>query len=167
MVKQSIISLIDFFYPPFSRLLPLNTFRYAACGGANVLLDICLYFILYNFVFQKQNVDLGFVTFKPYVAAFLFSFIVTFPVGFLLSKYIVWTDSTIRGHVQLFRYFLVVMMNLLLNYIFIKLFVEYLGVYPTIAKMMTTVIVVVFSYLCQKHFSFRAGSVSGGEKLRA
>lgn len=139
--------------------MPINTFRYAACGGANVALDISLFFVLYNFVFKKQVVQLGFIAFQPHIAAFLFSFLITFPVGFLLSKYIVWTDSNIKGHVQLFRYFLIVLMNVLLNYIFIKLFVEYFHVYPTIAKLMTTVIVIIFSYLSQKHYTFKVKGV--------
>ena len=139
--------------------MPINTFRYAACGGANVALDISLFFVLYNFVFKKQVVQLGFIAFQPHIAAFLFSFLITFPVGFLLSKYIVWTDSNIKGHVQLFRYFLIVLMNVLLNYIFIKLFVEYFHVYPTIAKLMTTVIVIIFSYLSQKHYTFKVRPV--------
>lgn len=159
MVKRSIISVIDFFYPPFKGLMPINTFRYAACGGANVALDISLFFVLYNFVFKKQVVQLGFIAFQPHIAAFLFSFLITFPVGFLLSKYVVWTDSNIKGHVQLFRYFLIVLMNVLLNYIFIKLFVEYFHVYPTIAKLMTTVIVIIFSYLSQKHYTFKVKGV--------
>ena len=159
MVKRSIISVIDFFYPPFKGLMPINTFRYAACGGANVALDISLFFVLYNFVFKKQVVQLGFIAFQPHIAAFLFSFLITFPVGFLLSKYVVWTDSNIKGHVQLFRYFLIVLMNVLLNYIFIKLFVEYLHVYPTIAKLITTVIVIIFSYLSQKHYTFKVRPV--------
>ena len=155
MVKNAITSLIDFFYPPFRRIMPLHTFRYAACGGSNVLLDIFLYFIFYNFVLQKQVLDLGFIAFQPHIAAFLLSFVLTFPTGFLLSRYIVWTDSLILWHVQLFRYFVVVLINLVLNYVFIKFFVEYLNIYPTISKLLTTVIVIIFSYLSQKHFTFR------------
>ncbi len=155
MVRNGITTLIDFFYPPFKKLMPLHTFRYAACGGTNVALDVSLFFILYNFVYKKQIVDLGFIAFQPHIAAFLTSFVVTFPVGFLLSKYIVWTGSSIKGHVQLFRYFVIVMMNLLFNYFFIKLFVEYFHIFPTIAKLLTTVIVIIFSYLSQKHFTFK------------
>lgn len=155
MVRNGITTFINFFYPPFKKLMPLHTFRYAACGSTNVALDISLFFILYNFVYKKQIVDLGFIAFQPHIAAFLSSFVITFPVGFLLSKYIVWTDSSLQGHVQLFRYFVIVMMNLLLNYVFIKLFVEHFHVYPTIAKMLTTVIVIIFSYLSQKHYTFK------------
>lgn len=135
--------------------MPLHTFRYAACGAGNVFLDISLFYLIYNYILQKQILQLGFIAFEPYTAAFLLSFAVTFPTGFLLSKYIVWTDSNTRGHIQLFRYCLIVMANLVLNYIFIKAFVEYLHIYPTIAKLMTTIIVVLFSYLSQKHFTFK------------
>jgi putative flippase GtrA len=155
MVRNGITTLIDFFYPPFKKLMPLHTFRYAACGGGNVVLDIVLFFILYNYIFKKQIVDLGFIAFQPHTAAFLSSFMITFPVGFLLSKYVVWTDSSIKGHVQLFRYFVIVMINLVFNYILIKLFVEYFHIYPTIAKLLTTIIIVVFSYLSQKHYTFK------------
>lgn len=154
-MQSIIISIIDFFYQPFRRVMPLHTFRYAACGGGNVLLDITLYFIAYNFILQKQILNLGFIAFQPHVAAIFMSLLITFPIGFLLSKYVVWTGSNIRGRVQFFRYMLVTLVNLLLNYIFIKLFVEHLNIYPTIAKICTTALVIIVSYLSQKHFTFR------------
>lgn len=154
-MQQIVTTIIDFFYPPFKKFLPLHTFRYAACGGGNVLLDICLYFISYNFVLHKQVLHFGGMAFKPHVAAFLLSLCITLPVGFLLSKYVVWTGSAIKGRVQLFRYLLVVLVNILLNYIFIKLLVEYFNFFPTIAKIITTVMVIIFSYISQKHFTFK------------
>lgn len=155
MVKDGLISLIDFFYPPFRKFMPLQTFRYAACGGANVALDISLFFFFFNYVLHKEVLQLKYIAFKPHIAAFLLSFLITFPVGFLLSKYIVWISSEVLWHVQLFRYFVVVLINLLLNYIFIKIFVEYFHIYPTIAKVIITFIVIIFSYLSQKHFTFK------------
>lgn len=156
MAKKWIIAFIDFFYPPFSRIMPLQTFRYAACGAANTFLDIFIYFISYNFILRQQNLNLGFIVFTPYIAAFIMSFSVSFPVGFLLMRNIVFTESTLQGRVQLFRYFLMVTICILLNYVFIKLFVEQFHIYPTIAKMLTTVVVVSFSYLTQKHYTFKA-----------
>jgi len=50
-----------------------------------------------------------------------------------------------------------------LNYFFIKLFVEQFQIYPTVSKILTTVIIVTFSYLTQKHFTFKSAySTSGG-----
>jgi len=155
MAKKMIISFIDFFYPPFSRIMPLQTFRYAACGGTNTLLDIFVFFISFNFILHKQDVQLGFLTIKPHVASFLISFCISFPVGFFLMRNIVFTGSTLHGRVQLFRYFVLVVICLLLNYIFIKLFVEQFHIYPTVAKILTTLIVVAFSYLTQKNYTFK------------
>jgi putative flippase GtrA len=154
-MRAFIFRLIDFFYQPFRKLMPLQTFRYAACGGGNMVLDIFLFFICYNYIFKKQILYLGFVAFQPHTASFLCAFCVTFPVGFLLSKYIVWTDSSVKGHVQLFRYFVIVIANLCFNVLFIKLLVEYFHFYPTIAKTLSTAISVLFSYLSSKHFTFK------------
>ena len=156
MAKKWIIAFIDFFYPPFSKLMPLQTFRYAACGGTNTLLDIFMYFIAYNYILHKQDLNLGFLTISPYIASFLISFAVSFPTGFFLNRNIVFTGSTLHGRVQLFRYFILVVICLLLNYVFIKLFVEQFHIYPTVAKILTTVIVISFSYLTQKNFTFKA-----------
>ena len=156
MLKGWITAIIDFFYPPFRKLMPVQTFRYAVCGGGNTLLHIFLYFISYNFILQKQVVFTPAGPISPHIAAFLMSFAVSFPTGYLLNRHIVFPGSILRGRVQLFRYFLLVTMCVFLNYIFIKLFVEHLHIYPTVSKILTTVIVVSFSYLTQKNFTFKA-----------
>jgi putative flippase GtrA len=159
-IRRIIIQFIDFFYKPFSKYIPLETFRYAATGGANTVLDITLYFICYNFVLDKNIVDLKFVAISPYIAAFLIVFPITFFTGFLLAKYITFTDSEIRGRVQLVRYMISVSGSIMLNYIFLKVLVEYVGIWPTIAKMITTVIVIIYSYFTQKFFTFKTASLT-------
>ena len=136
--------------------MPLQTFRYAVCGCSNMVLDILLYYISYNFILHKQILDLSFYAFKPHIAALFMAFCVSFPTGFLLSKYVVFKDSFLRGRIQLFRYMLVVAINLLLNYSFLKVLVEYMQFYPTIARIFSTFFIVTFSYVSQKHFSFRS-----------
>jgi putative flippase GtrA len=154
-MRALILKFIDLFYPLFKRFMPLQTFRYAACGGFNTMLDIFIFFISYNFIFHKEIVHVGSVAISPHIAAFLAAFCVTFPVGFYLSRYVVFTESNIRGRVQLFRYFLLVLGCVALNYTFLKLFVEQMHIYPTVSKILTTVIVVCFSYFTQKHFTFK------------
>jgi putative flippase GtrA len=155
MPKTQIIAFIDFFYPPFRKIMPIRTFRYAACGTANTLLDITIYFISYNYILHKQVLNLGFFAFKPHIAAFIMSFLVSFPTGFFLNRHIVFNDSILHGRIQLFRYFVLVSICILLNYVFIRLFVEKFHLYPTVAKILTTAIVVSFSYLTQKNYTFK------------
>ncbi len=135
--------------------MDLQTFRYAACGGSNTLLGLVIYFISFKYVLHEQNLDLGFYAFKPHIAALFISFVVNFCVGFFLMKFVVFIESNIKGKVQLFRYFFFFIVCLFLNYILLKLFVEYLHIYAIVAQVITTVIVVVFSYIVQKHYTFR------------
>lgn len=160
-MKNLINAVIDFFYPYFRRFMPLQTFRYAACGGGNTLLDILLFAISYNFLYKDKiiHTPIGLNISGP-IAAFITSFTITFPLGFYMSRTIVFPASTLRGRIQLFRYSLLVMSNIALNYIFIKLFVEQCHLYPTVSKILTTVIVVAFSYITQKHFTFKVDPVT-------
>lgn len=153
------MTIIDFFHRPFSRWIDQQTFRYLACGGSNTVLDILIYFISYHFILGKQPLDLGVVTISPHIAAFMMSFSISFPLGFALSKYVVFTESNLRGRVQLFRYALLVGMCILLNYVFLKLFVEYFRFFPTPSKALTTAIVAVFSYISQRNFTFKVKEV--------
>jgi putative flippase GtrA len=163
MISEKITQLIDFFYPPFKRLMPLRTFRYAACGSSNLLLDIFLFYTSYNFIFHKKIVDLRFIVLEPYTAALGMSFMFTFPIGFLLSKYIVFNSSELRGRIQLFRYILIVAVNLLLNYSLLKVMIEYMNFYPTVARIFGTGFIVTFSYLSQKHFTFKVPKMVNSE----
>lgn len=157
-MKNLINSLLDFFYPFFSRFMPKQTFRYAACGGGNTILDILIYFISYNYILDKQIIHTPMGAVSPHIMAFLMSFVISFPTGYLLNRFIVFPGSTLKGRIQLFRYFVLVLVCIILNYVFIKLFVEQFEIFPTVAKIMTTVIVISFSYLTQKHFTFKVES---------
>ena len=163
-MRKKIISFIDIFYPFFKKFMPLQTFRYAVCGGSNLILDLFIYFISYNFILHKQNLDLGFFAFKPHIAALWMAFCISFPSGFFLSKYIVFHSSQLRGRIQLLRYVLIVAINLAFNYAILKVLVEHMHVYPTIARFFATCFVVTFSYLSQKHFTFKTANSIGGSE---
>ena len=150
-----IIRFIDIFYYPFRKFLPVDTFRYAVCGGANLLFDLVLYFIFYNYIFAKQNLDLGIVVLSPHVASLFAVFPITFTTGFLLNRFVTFPGSYLRWSTQVFRYFLVGMGALVIGYVMLKLFVDVLGFYPTPSRFLTIFITVSYSYLSQKKFSFR------------
>jgi putative flippase GtrA len=157
-IRNMILGVVDLFYPPFKKFMPLQTFRYAACGGFNTVLDISLFFVSYNFILQKRPIHLGWLTIGPHIAAFLIGFCVTFPIGFYLSRYVVFQETSVAKREQLSKYFLVVLGCLFLNYGFLKLFVDLFGWYPTPSKLLTTVFVVAFSYFSQKNYTFKAAA---------
>ena len=153
--KNFILAVIKWFYPPFKRIMPYQTFQYAACGGGNTALNIFLYFICYNFALEKQNLQVGTVTISPHIGAFILAFLVTFPIGFYLNMFVVFKGSELKKRIQLFRYFLVVIACILFNYLLISLLVEQLNWYPTPSMIVATLLITVFSYFSQQRFSFK------------
>jgi putative flippase GtrA len=162
-LAQKITDFIDFFYRPFAKWMPQQLFRYAACGGGNMVLDWVLYFLIYNFVIGHEIVHFQFSIFNfqfaqaltPHIATLCIVFPITLLTGFWLQKYVTFTRSDLHGARQLVRYITIVAVNLAINYFGLKLCVETLGWYPTPSKMCITLITVAVSYLGQKYFTFR------------
>ena len=151
--------------------MPLQTFRYAACGGSNVVFGIVLYSFGYNYIFHKQNVDIGYIPFyghlilKSFIAAdYLFAIWINFGIGFYLNRYVVFTESALKKHVQLFRYLVVVVSSMVLNYWLLRFFIQIIHWYPTPSKIITTAFLIAFSYFSQKHYSFKATELKVANK---
>ena len=155
MPKKLILSFIDFFYPPFRKIMKPQIFRYAVCGSSNVLLSFASFTILFQYIIKAKVIDLGFYSIESYNVALFVSSMFSFIYGFLLLKYIVFDESNLKGRVQLFRYFLSYISNLCINYILLKVLVRYFGLYPVLAQVIVTVIIIILSYLTQRYFTFR------------
>ena len=159
-VAEQIGKLIDLCYVrPWSALLSRTMFRYAACGGANMVLDVVWYFVIYHYIVAERFIDLGFVVMSPHVASLAVVFPITFFTGFWLNRNVAFRVTQVGSGMQLVRYALSVVGSILLNYVCIKLFVEVLGIWPTSAKALTTMVCVVYSYLAGRYFTFKKETV--------
>lgn len=154
--------MIDFFYRPFQKWLSPQLFRYAACGGGNLVLDWVLYFLIYNFVIGHEVIHITSYIFHltlaitPHIATLCIVFPITLFTGFWLNRNITFTQSSLHGWRQLSRYILIVGVNLAINYFGLKLCVDILGWYPTPSKMAITLLTIAISYFGQKYFTFRS-----------
>lgn len=160
-IAQIITKIIDFVYSPFQKYIPKEIFRYAACGGGNMVLDWVLYFLTYNFIIGHELVYLTIpvvnypLCLTPHIASLCIVFPITLFTGFWLNKYVTFTQSSLHGARQLARYVMIVALNLSINYFGLKLLVESVGWYPTPSKICITLFTVVISFLGQKYFTFR------------
>ncbi len=157
-LRNLIVQFLDWIHLPFRKHIPRETFQYGATGGINTLLDIFLYWFFYQIILQGQIVELNIIAISAHIAAFLIVFPITFSTGFIMAKYITFKSSLLRGRKQLFRYALTVGGAIFLNYIFLKLFVEGFHLPALGAKVATTAIVVTYSYMLQRYFTFQTGS---------
>lgn len=158
-MRKALLRIIDFFYPPFSRWLPIHTFRYLASGGTTAVSGIISYYIAYNWILHQKNIQVDF-PFVPklitaHSAALIISTIISFLIGFTLNKYLVFTKSNLKGRIQMFRYAAVLSVNFGLNLAMLKYMVEGLHFYPSISQAFITITLSLCSYFLQKHFTFR------------
>lgn len=98
---------------------------------------------------------MGFFHMQYYIVSFFIAFAISFPIGFLLNKYIVFQTSNLKGRVQLFRYAIMTGLNIFLNYALLHLFVGVWDFWSTPSQAAITVILAVLSYFAQNFFSFR------------
>ena len=149
--------ILDLFYPLVRQVLDKTTYYYAACGGGNLVLSWLLFFVFFQFLFQKQVFYIEWIDYSlsAYTLSSFLCFLIAFGVGFLLMKYVVFTKSELKGRIQLFRYGLSSLLTWFAHWVILKLFIEWLGFYPSIANVISSCIVVLISYLLQKKFTFK------------
>jgi putative flippase GtrA len=153
-MRIAILALIDFFHPPFKKYISLHNFRYLATGGSAFVLGYIAYYLAYKFVFSTEEVTFGLLTLKRETAALAVDFAIVIPYSFILNRYVVFTHSEVRGRIQLFRFLNLQFINMLLNFFLLKFFVEILQIYPTVSRLIISILIAILSYLYQHYFTF-------------
>ena len=156
-MSNLIRKFLDLFYPIVAKIFDKTTYYYAVCGTGNLVLSWILFFLFYQFVFEKKLWHISFInfTFTPYTLSAFSCFIISFTLGFLMMKYVVFTQSELKGRIQLFRYGISAIITSSANLVLLKIFVEIFYFFPSLANVLSTCIVVVISYLIQRNFTFK------------
>ena len=156
---QLIRRFLDLFHPLFARFFDKQTFYYAACGGANLVSSWFFFFLFYQYLFEKRifNMEINgeIYVVSAYTLSSMLCFVIAFLLGFLMNKFVVFTDSQLIGRVQLFRYAVSSWLSWLCSYLILKTLIEGLQFYPSIANVVASVITVFISYLLQRKYSFK------------
>ena len=155
-IAKRITRLIDSVYvSPIDRLFSRQFFRHGVCGATNMVLDALWYFVIYHFIVAKQFLDLGIVVVSPHILSLIIVFPITFFTGFWLNRNVAFVATKQKTRKQLRRYALSVVGSIIINYICMKFFVEYLNIWPTPSKLLTTIVSVLYSFLVAKYYTFR------------
>ena len=138
------------------RVLHNKVIRYFFSAGIATAVDVSVYFATFNFILRKQDIPL---VFNLIISAPIASLAVSYSCGlmtnFLITKYLVFTESNLRGRHQLARYILVALLILFLNYLFMKFLIEILEWYPTLSRVISAVTIGMLSFVIHKFYSFR------------
>ncbi len=156
-MSHLIRKFLDLFYPIVSKIFDKTTYYYAACGMGNLVLSWILFFLFYQFVFEKKLWYIEYLdfVFTPYTLSAFSCFVISFTIGFLLMKYVVFIKSELKGRIQLFRYAISAVITSSANWVLLKGFVEIFEFFPSLANVLSTCFVIIISYLIQRNFTFK------------
>ena len=117
--------------------------KFLIAGGTGAFVDLSIYYIL------TYVVELW------YVLSSVLSFTVAFWVSFGLQKFWTFRDKNTEKVIkQTALYFLVAILNLVINTLLVYLFVEYSGVHKFASKIFASGIVATESFLVYRYIIF-------------
>ncbi|MBE8712606.1 GtrA family protein [Sphingobacterium hungaricum] len=133
-----------------------ETIKYLFFGSLNIFIGWVIYFVNYNYIIEKENVEIfDFLTISPHIFSLLSTFPFTFFMGYFFNYYFVFKYKTDNMGKSMYRYFIACMGSIVINYILLKLFVDLFGWYPTPSQILTTCLVTLYSFSMQKRFTFK------------
>lgn len=135
--------------------MQLKSVRYILSGGIATGVDVVTFFIMINYILQKNDLIFAHVHISAHIAALCVSFSLGLITNFLITKYFVFNESNIKGREQFLRYILVAAITFVGNYFMMKILVEVFNVWPTFARLIAVGTIAVLSYRLHKVFTFK------------
>ncbi|MFI5220062.1 MAG: GtrA family protein [Bacteroidia bacterium] len=138
------------------KLFEFKLIRYGVSASAGTFVDVAMYFIAFNYIFQKSDIHIfDFLVVSAPSAALGISYTCGLFTNFIITKYYVFTESDLRGHHQLMRYILIAILVLILNYGLMTFLIKGLNWYPTPSRAFSAITIGFVSFIFHKTFSFR------------
>jgi putative flippase GtrA len=129
--------------------------RYIFSGGTSTGVDMVSYYIAYNYLLKKEHLVIGNATIGAHIAALCISYSLGLITNFLITRYFVFTESTLRKREQFIRYILVAIIVFAGNYFMMKILVEVCDVWPTVARAIAAATIAFLSFRLHKVFTFK------------
>jgi putative flippase GtrA len=138
------------------RIFKSKIFRYFLSAGLATWVDVMVYFLAYNYVYRKLDFDLfGLIMISAPTASLMLSYTAGLITNFTVTKFLVFHESDLETHKQLFRYVLVAIGVLCMNYVLMSFLIRQLEWYPTISRAVSAITIGVLSFTVHRSFSFR------------
>jgi len=126
-----------------NNLLKIQFFRYCISGGIAAIVDLGLFFS-FNEFFKLH-----------YLIALIISFTVAGLVNYTLQRKITFKSNYSKKHKQFSIFIAIQIVGLVFNGVVTTAQVEFLGVWPTLARFISILIVLIWTYTANKKITFK------------
>lgn len=136
------------------KIINNQVVRFILSAGAGFLVDVSSFYLFYHNLFEKQYYQVLSLTLRNYTLSFSMSFFLGVLVNFLISRFFVFSESTLSPLKQFIRFFLVATIGYFANLVVLKLFIIQLNMYPPVARITAALSLFIASFFVHKFFSF-------------
>jgi putative flippase GtrA len=138
----------------------LKIFRFVVSGGTATIVDALAYSMFINWL-GSPHTKVSHLEPK-HLLCYSISYIIGLLTNFLISKYYVFYESTLKFHIQFLRFCIVALVGYIANYYVLLLLTWVIplvvqlpkAIFPTFVRIMAAGSVAVGSFLMHKFFSF-------------
>lgn len=138
-----------------NRFFQNKVIRFFLSAGMGMLIDVLIYFITFTYFVSRSGIRL----FNYQTSAHEFSLFISYSFGvsanFLLTKYAVFSASTVASQKQFFRFSLIAGIGFFANYTLLRFFVEFFHIIPILSRILSALSLGFASYYVHKLFTFK------------
>ena len=138
----------------FTRTLEHQVVRFVLSAGVGFVVDISSYYLLYNHVFTDKAYSILSFPISRYVLSLAVSFFLGVLANFLITKFLVFKESTLSPAKQFLRFFSVAILGFFANLCILAFMVQKLDINPPIARPAAALSLFFASFFVHKLFSF-------------
>ena len=136
------------------KVLDNQVLRFVLSAGVGFVVDIAAYYILYDALLKQNKYNIfGYTTDRANIALAV-SFFIGVLVNFVITRTLVFTQSVLAAHKQLFRFMAVAVVGFTANLTLLQAFIRYAHLYPPVARPAAALSLFFASFFVHKFFSF-------------
>lgn len=136
------------------KLLDNQVVRFVLSAGVGFAVDMAAFDFFFYVVLKQASYHILGVDVSKYVLAFTIAFAMGVMVNFLITKFLVFSASTLSSTKQFFRFAGVATLGYFANLGILSLLIKHFNVYPAVARPSAALSLFFASFFIHKLFSF-------------
>ncbi len=137
-----------------NKLLDNQVFRFVISAGAGFLVDVSAFYLFYHNLLVRHTYQIFSLTIRNSTLSLALSFFMGVIVNFLITRYMVFTESKLSAYKQFVRFASVACLGFFANLAIIKILIQDFGIYPPVARIGAALSLFFASFFVHKAFSF-------------
>jgi putative flippase GtrA len=136
------------------KLINNEVVRFVFSAGAGFLVDISAFYLFYHNLLTEKTYHIFNAVVRNSTISLAISFFLGVMVNFLITRYLVFTESKLAPYKQFMRFMSVATIGFFANLGAIKILIQDFNMYPPVARIVAALSLFFASFFVHKLFSF-------------